>query len=1056
MIQLAARVVVAVLVAGPLTLLAQETSAPHKLFVEAEDLRPAAGSAWRPIRVGENYYHATLANTFISRQRLLSAPEQCERSEATIEVDVPADGTYRVWSRYELPSRWRIEHSVKIDQAGRPALDRVFGKIDSPKLWPFRKGITPMVDWDWGSGDNVVWEHSEPVALKKGKATITLVAGPQAGEKLPECRGAARRNIDCLLLTTDLDDGIRDADKAFYHTFDKHLNQAGDLWIRVTNPSDGMKSSFWVGLEVKEHNPYWQKRNPAPKLGAAGAIKGMPGDGDLLAPGQSSPWVAIGQSLDTTNWQELIVDVNYKPGRNQAMPVGFNLVVEFARDAAGQQIICRKPVKHNEINRAVFEVPAEVRTASDIKSLEEMHRELLEFAKLEPPRGRVPQQIPVLGVLGGNWHGKTVKTPDEFVRLRTETGLLLGRNTWKPGDVPDDLAKKYGAMPRKNLEIDVRGVATDKLEQHLRGGDYSNVYIVSMGDEIGVGGFNPDNAADQQQFCDYLTKLRAMPPADRIREFAIHSEPPDPAAAKLTKDPIDGRNFYWSELFGIDRGIDQLNERTAIVEKVLGKGVFTGANYSPHPQYWPHAGQWWRLFRRHGMTMPWTEDWIHQVAEVSPQIMGYLTDVLRCAAKYENLPIQVYTMPHFPGQTPRDLSLSFTTVLGHGNKVINFFTAVPIYDYTENYISWEARDNWKAVRNLVHQAGVADDIIAAGSVRPARVAILLSHTTDIYEQSRGSSIYNFERKNIYLALRHAQVPVDFITEEDVVEGWLDGAGGKGKGYKVFYVCGDHMLRACAERLREWVKGGGHLCSVAGGGFLDEANLPLDVLKEVYGVTDQKLAVAEKNLWAKEGLAWAKPLDNLRFQLRVTAELGLPHIPALIARQTFVPAKHDKVWAVFDNGDPAAIASDSFGRGTAWIIGTFPGAAYVQAAMPKLPYDRGSSDSNFNHFLPTQFLADALAVITSPLETTGVWQERPVESSAPLVDATIIDSPHGRVVALSNYSGKAIAKLSVRLRDVPEFTSLESAKHGKLTHRVDGNQLVVELPLDWTDLIVLRR
>ncbi len=705
------------------------------MLIEAEDFSPTPGSAWRAVPVGENYYWATLANTFISRQRVLSAPEQCEPGKASLDVTVPADGQFRVWTRYELPSRWRVEHTLRIEQSGKVALDRRYGKIDSPKLWPFRKGITPMVDWEWGSGDNIVWETSEPIALVKGKATLTLIAQSQESEKLPHCRGAAKRNIDCVFLTTDLSDGIRDADKAFYHIFDKHLNQSGDLWIRVSNPADG-KAPLFVALDVKEHNPYWQKRNPAPQVGARGEIMGKPGDADWISPGQSSPWVAIGQALDTTNWQELTVSANYKAATGQTAPAGLNIAIEFARDQEEKKTIRKISLKHDETNRAVFEVPANLRAATSIQTLEEMHRDLLAYLKQLPKHGRVPQTMPVYGILGGNWHGKAAKATDEFYRLRTETGLLLGRNTWKAGDVPDDLARQYGNTSRKNLEIDVRGVPTEKLEEHLRSGDHSNVLIVSMGDEIGVGGFNPDATQDREQFTNYLTKLRAMNPTDRAREFAVYGEVPDPAGTKLTRDPVAGKDFYWSQLFSIDRGIDPLKERTAIVERVLGKGVFTGANYSPHPQYWPHVGQWVRLFRRHGMTMPWTEDWIHQVAEVSPQVMGYLGDVFRCAAKYENMPIQIYTMPHFPGQTPRDLTLSFYSALAHGNKVLNFFAAVPVYDYTENYIAWEARENWKAVYDLVRDAGMADDILWHGKVRPASVAGF-ARTPDIFCRSEG-------------------------------------------------------------------------------------------------------------------------------------------------------------------------------------------------------------------------------------------------------------------------------------------------------------------------------
>src|SRR5207245_11299705 len=141
--------------------------------------------------------------------------------------------------------------------------------------------------------------------------------------------------------------------------------------------------------------------------------------------------------------------------------------------------------------------------------------------------------------------------------------------------------------------------------------------------------------------------------------------------------------------------------------------------------YWPKAGQWVRLFRQRAMTMPWSEDWTFQVPEPNMMVSGYLCDVLRCAGRDHEMPIQFYTMPHYPGQTPRDLTLSFYSALAHGNKVINFFAGVPIYDYTENWVAWEARDTWKGIRDLTSEVGMADDLIWTWKGRMAPVEIVI-------------------------------------------------------------------------------------------------------------------------------------------------------------------------------------------------------------------------------------------------------------------------------------------------------------------------------------------
>src|SRR5207302_438215 len=126
---------------------------------EAEEFQVLKGP-WRVIGLGENYYAATLSNTFISRQKLLSAPEQCDAAEAACTAEIPAAGRYRVWTRYECPSNFAVEHTLGIEQNGRTVFTRKYGAVGNPKLWPFNKGLVPMVEFEWGSGDNVVWEPS--------------------------------------------------------------------------------------------------------------------------------------------------------------------------------------------------------------------------------------------------------------------------------------------------------------------------------------------------------------------------------------------------------------------------------------------------------------------------------------------------------------------------------------------------------------------------------------------------------------------------------------------------------------------------------------------------------------------------------------------------------------------------------------------------------------------------------------------------------------------------------------------------------------------------------
>jgi hypothetical protein len=1030
-----------------LTLVACLLNAPlcraASLVLEAEEFRVLRGD-WRVGGITDNYYSSTFANTFLCGQMFLGAPEQGIYSEAVMDVEIPEAGDYLVWTRYEHPSYFSVEHGVRIEQGGKAVFDRKYGAFANLKLWPLGAGMKAQALWPWGGGDNIVWEPAEkPLRLKKARARIILYKGSQtrgtkflvrdgAGEIIKPL-GPARRNIDLVYLTTRLDEAHHEQSTTY--PLNANCSQDGKVFIRITNPKDARYPITGSLSSHKTHNPYW--RYPRGKLPAVISILGAQspsGPDHWIKPGQSSPWVEIGSGLSSLGlWQEVTFTVNYLVPEGQQAPRTMDVTVEFAADRQGKNVVQSERYRRPG-QSFIWELPGNFKRAK-AHTVEELHRDLLARLKSFPATGKMPRLIPVYGVLGGFWQGRP-DLSEEFLRLRTETGLLLGRNVWKKGEVPPDLEQKYQVPYGKLLQIDVRGVPTAQLEEYLNGiEDKERIRVVSLGDEIGVGSHDPNSKQDNEMFREYL-RAEGLTLSDMgLREWT------DAKLVEGTKAFDRPKLYYWSQLFGADRDIQKLSQRTAIVEKVLGPGVYTGANYSPHPQYWPHFGQWVRAFRKRGMTMPWSEDYIWQIPEMSPQVTGYLLDVLRSAGKPEKMLIHYYTMPHWPGNTPKDLTLSFYSALAHGNKVLNYFAAVPIYDYTENYISWEATEMWKAIRDLTHDIGLAEDIIREGRVRPSEVAILLSHPTDIWEAVKGSSVYNFERKNIYYALRHAQVPLDFITEDDIIDG---SASRK----RVIYFVGAHLRRAAAGKLREWVANGGILFSVAGGGFLDEYNQPMDVLAPVYGVRSQSLTVTEKNLWAKQLFQWLRPLARFSYPGAASK------LPAFIARQEIEPETATVVGR-FDDGK-AAVIQNRFGKGSATLAATFPGSAYIHPAIPRRPWDRSASDNGFAHFIPTDFDPRAKSIITAPVYAAGLANGLPVKASNPLVDATVIDSPSGTVVSLANYSGRPIPNLKVKIKDIGRYRSVIAARAPNVQLAEEGNFLSVSLPLEWGDMIIIRR
>ena len=104
-----------------------------------------------------------------------------------------------------------------------------------------------------------------------------------------------------------------------------------------------------------------------------------------------------------------------------------------------------------------------------------------------------------------------------------------------------------------------------------------------------------------------------------------------------------------------------------------------------------------------------------------------------------------------------------------------------------------------AVREGLNLLGEFEDIVQAGAAQAqgAAVAVLLSESADIYFDPVGT--HGSGLRTLYLALRHAELPVDIVTEDDAESGLL-------KHYAVLYVAMPHLTTAAATAIR-WSSSG---------------------------------------------------------------------------------------------------------------------------------------------------------------------------------------------------------------------------------------------------------
>jgi hypothetical protein len=506
------------------------------------------------------------------------------------------------------------------------------------------------------------------------------------------------------------------------------------------------------------------------------------------------------------------------------------------------------------------------------------------------------------------------------------------------------------------------------------------------------------------------------------------------------------------------------------------KGVLTGANYSPHANYLVTEIDYIRPFKLKAMSMPWTEDYTWQIAEFSPQVVGYLVSGLRAGAKYDDLPIHMYVMPHSPGNIPETFRRSYYASIAHGAKMINYFCATPsAVGYTENYVDSYDLPMWKAIYTCTHEAAIFEDYVLDGKVRPAKVGLLLSSTDELITGVNNFSLalHNNERKALYYALRHAQIPVDFLSEDDVIEG-------RAKDYKLIYVTQQYLHSKCLDALQKWCEAGGTAVAMAGGGFWNEFQKENPATAKFYGasgakiVTDPKLVskyLTKENIpfLSKHDLPRYEPMDTVHWCLK-----GLPkkdpdpnpdpthifNVPVIAWKQSLT-ATDGTVIGKFKDGSPAVIAK-AHGKGRAILFGFMPGQAYLKSGLPVRPVDRGANAESFAHYLPTGMSLTLLSRLTDDFLGFGGRDAKPVITTDGLVETTCIDTPakDGKpaklAVPLVNWSGAELTSLTITIRGVDKVTKVRSVERGELKFTQVKGGIQINMPLNVADMLLIDR
>ncbi len=980
-----------------------------------------------------------------------------KRQEIYKDVTITMGGKHKVWAKFECPPFFNYPFGIKIvklDETGKPGatvFDKVYGMRDGTKHYSFMgKTLKGDLYWSWGM-DHDAAEGFE-TDLAAGKYRVVLYKAQNAGDTGP-------RSVDAILITSRITDVLNPEMNRFPMLDD--LQQLNHCYFRFTNMSDKpvmLEYNHW-----SHRYTYFYQMAPADKIrfyDADGKVildeKGQPLSNlyglwtKPIPPGGVSPWIDMGPTMTTENSSPFSVKsfvVDAKGARvadADLKKVGLKMDIALEPNAKSIVKTVEKPAGWEELNVLVMPDLHRPEGVAGTGLLSDVFAKMTRELNALPMVGPVPSKLRLMAGSGTPSMQYTDASHAAF-SFAMDYSIALGINTMSFGPNEskkwDDAVAYYkakgvamaplGARYHHTKDVEVLKTllyqpdpaskkwpkeVTDKLFPGVK----ERFYYVSFGDEIGLPHIDAKDPKLVGEFRSFL-KSRKVDPKDLGVASLDEAVPlpnftPDALAGvglMPTKD-AEGKPamptgtdaakykalFWWTHQFVIEQGCKEFREVTEKMTPMAGPGFKTSANLGGmHPFYWMHQASFIESFKNGAMTLAWSEDYDYTQPEASRLCVEFLGAYLRAGAKYHDTPMQMYIMPHYPGNSGRHLIQNVISLWGQGVKDIDWFCNSPDAWTTENYIhSRGGIETGRAMRLAAGMAGNIEDALLPARTRQGKVAILLSEASDMWEVegkgqyavepgSTATNAYQEERKAVWYALRKAGYQVDLLTENDVADGRL-------KPYKAIYLVGQNLDTRCVTPIKDWVTGGGTLVMTAGAARKDQYDQPLVSMDALVGRT-----------------ATVKSANRYKGALR--AKMELPFVPALgkvksekgvfesrVTREDFEAAAGAATVASFEGAGPAVVKAKT-GMGSGYYIGTLPGQAMLFAGIPKRPQGKGGADNNPVHIEPETLDATAAGLLLDPLTAADIKPD--VITGSPMIVADILDGPKATVITVNRLS-----------------------------------------------------
>lgn len=507
--------------------------------------------------------------------------------------------------------------------------------------------------------------------------------------------------------------------------------------------------------------------------------------------------------------------------------------------------------------------------------------------------------------------------------------------------------------------------------------------------------------------------------------------------------------YYYTQKFRTYALRSFMQIQQELVHKTYGANFPVNVNFSDGPvysaNYYRQGVDYFELMETSNLNSIWGEDWANFASTY--QCATFNVELLRSAAKRSNAHVGHHIIAYRMRKN-WDIKLKIMGAVARSVKTLNNFYYGPEWAAHERMPWCSTPETWIGNAEITREIGWAEDLLYPAKTVKSEVAILYSSSADIWSLDKNHA-YGFDRMHTWLALSHAQIPSDILSERDIEDGILDT-------YKVCYFSGTNLTQKATIKLMEWVNNGGILVLTAGAGMKDEYNQSNALFEAILPVRRAVLEELQPHLTRGRNLTKLTQKDYVTF--------GNSRAEVLSVRQRLTPNKGSVVLGQFSNKAPS-IVKGTYGTGTIYCYGFLPSLSYIKEALvhrnaievntsdPIIPpSDKYASEEELigRSYNPWKYPKDIRDLIIKPVLENNV--NIPLTCNTPLVDAVLMESSEGYVIPLSNYTLQPLSSITLNLKTSKKISRIETARQGVINYSVSNNSINFSLPLRDTDVI----